>query len=472
MKITLRDYQKNDVQRLRERFRQGDRAVLYQLSTGGGKTVVFSHIAEGAAKKGNNVMILVHRQELIRQSSASLYEIGVPHGIIAPGFTPSVDNVQIASVQTLARRLGKVPAPDLIIVDECHHSRAGQWSQILAHYCKARVLGVTATPIRLSGEGLGIQHGGHYASMVNAPPISELIRQKYLAMPRIIAPPGFDDAGMHKRYGEFVQKEIEAAMDKPVITGCAVDHYRKYSHNIPAIVFCASVAHAERVAEQFRAAGYQSASIDGKLDDRQRKSRIAALGNGGLHVLTSCDLVSEGFDLPVIGTAILLRPTASLSLVLQQIGRALRTYPGKNHAWIFDHVNNTGRHNLQGLGHPGWDLEWSLDGEVKKKKKDEKSEPIKQCSACYAVFKPAPQCPICGHVPETQACEIEQVDGELQEITAEHLESMRLAKQKRQQVGRAQTLDELHRIEKERGYKPGWARHVYAARAGRSGAQN
>lgn len=472
MKYTLRKHQETDIENLRASYRKGHRAVLYQLSTGGGKTVVGSFIIDGLARNKKLTWFLVHRQELLRQASGTLNEIGVSHGLIAPGFTPSFEQVQVASVQTLINRLDKVQPPDFIIVDEAHHCiKTTTWGKILNHYPKAKILGLTATPCRLSGEGLGVNYGGFFEDMVSGPPISELIKQKYLSMPRIIAPPSFDAAGMHKRYGEFVQKEVEAAMDKPVITGCAVEHYRKYSHNIPAIAFCASVAHAEHVAEQFRAAGYQSASIDGKLDDRARKSRIAALGSGALHVLTSCDLVSEGFDLPVIGTAILLRPTASLSLVLQQIGRALRIYPGKEYATILDHVGNTARHDLQGLGHPEWDIAWDLSGEVKKKKDGEKKDLIKQCSQCYAVHRPAPKCPMCGFVYEVQAREVEQVDGDLKEVTAAELETMRAAREKKRQVGRAQTFEELQAIEKQRGYKPGWARHVWAARGQRTGAR-
>jgi len=473
MKFTLRDHQVKSIADLRSSYRIGNRAVLFQLSTGGGKTVVASFIIDGLVKNRKRTWFLVHRQELIRQASSTLNEIGVDHGIISSGFTPSYDLVQIAGVQTLVNRLDKVQPPDFIIVDEAHHCiKTTVWGKILNRYPKAKILGLTATPCRLSGEGLGVSSGGFFEDMVNGPPISELIARGYLAPPRIIAPPSFDPSGMHKRYGEFVQKEVEAAMDKPVITGDAIAHYRKYSHNVPAIVFCASVAHAEHVAEQFRAAGYQAASVDGKLDDRARKHRINALGNGGLHVLTSADLISEGTDIPVVGTAILLRPTASLSLVLQQIGRALRIHPGKTHATILDHVGNTARHEIQGLGYPEWDIEWSLDGEVKKaKKKDENNLPIKQCDKCFAVHRPAPKCPMCGHVYETQAREIEQVDGDLQEITKEQLEQIRLAKEKKRQVGRAQTLDDLLLIEQQRGYKKGWAHHVFRARQGRDEAR-
>ena len=476
MKLTLRPYQHRDVEHLRARFRAGDKSVLYVLPTGGGKTVVFCYITESAARRNNKVLVLVHRQELIRQTSTSLTEIGVPHGILAPGYSPDpFANVQIASVQTLVRRLGKIPTPQLIIIDETHHARAATWGKILTYYKEAHLLGVTATPVRLSGEGLGRHCGGHFDSMVNGPSLSELIKNKYLSPPVVYTPPvGADLSGLHKRYGEFNQAETSAAMDKQVITGCAVEHYRKICKGVPAIAFCASVKHAENVAAEFRAAGYQSASIDGTMHDNDRKGRLDALGNGRLNVLTSCDLVSEGFDLPVVGAAILLRPTASIGMLLQQVGRSLRVSPGKECAIILDHVGNLARHNLLGIGLPEYDLEWSLDGEIKRKKTSEGLLAIRQCPACYRCFRPAPACPFCGHVSESNAREIDQVDGELTQIDPATLARLREAESNRAKMfrqreeGMCKTLDDWKALADKRGYASGWAFIRFNQRKGRT----
>lgn len=470
MKLHLRDYQQEGVNALRQRFRAGDRNVLYQLPTGGGKTVVFSYITEGASRRGNRVLILVHRQELIRQTSASLDDIGVPHGIIAPGFTPSWDNIQVASVQTLVRRLHKIHPPNLIISDECHHAGAASWGKIFNHFSAANILGVTATPVRLDGKGLGRDSGGVFDSMVNGPAVSTLIDRGFLATPKIYAPPvGADLSNLRKKYGEFVGAETAAALDKPVITGCAVGHYKKLAHGVPAIAFCASVAHAEHVAEQFRAAGYQAASIDGTMHDNDRKRRIRDLGNGGLHVLTSCDIISEGTDIPIVGAAILLRPTASLGLYLQQVGRALRMYEGKTQAIILDHVGNVMRHGL-----PDEDREWTLEGERQggKAKPKEPELKVKQCEKCYAVHVAAPVCPTCGYVYEVVAREIPQADGELQEISSkrfEEIEEQRARMFRRREEGQCRTLEEFQALAAERGYSPGWAYHRFRARQQRGG---
>lgn len=471
MNFKLRDYQQKAVEQLRARFRAGDRNVLFQCPTGSGKTVVFSYITEGAAKKNNRVLILVHRQELIRQTSASLDEIGVQHGIIAPGYTPSWDMVQVASVQTLVRRLDKIHAPQLIISDECHHAGAASWSKIFAHFNKANILGVTATPCRLDGKGLGRNSGGFFDSMVNGPTVSELIAAGHLANPRVFAPPvGADLSTLRKKYGEFVTAETAAAMDKPIITGCAVEHYRKLCGSVPAIAFCASVAHAEHVAEQFRAAGYQAASIDGTMHDADRKKRIRDLGNGGLHVLTSCDIISEGTDIPIVGAAILLRPTASMGLYLQQVGRALRMHTGKTEAIILDHVGNVMRHGM-----PDEDREWSLDGEKQRgsrKKDDEPEVKVKQCEQCYACHVPAPKCPVCGHVYAISAREIEQVEGKLLELDAKRLQEIEENRKKmfaRREEGQCSTLADFQALAERRGYAPGWAYHRHRARQQRGG---
>lgn len=474
MILKLRDYQQQGVNALRSSFKNDNRNVLYQLPTGGGKTVVFSYITEGAARKGNRVLILVHRQELIRQTSESLSEIGVEHGIIAPGFTPSWDNVQVASVQTLVRRLDKIHAPNLIISDECHHAGAASWGKIFAHFHKANILGVTATPCRLDGKGLGRDSGGFFDDMVQGPTVRELINAGHLANPRVYAPPvGADLSNLRKKYGEFVTAETAAAMDKPVITGCAVEHYRRLSHNTPAIAFCASVAHAEHVAEQFRAAGYNAASIDGTMHDNDRKKRIRDLGNGGLHVLTSCDIISEGTDIPIVGAAILLRPTASMGLYLQQVGRALRMHKGKTHAVILDHVGNVVRHGM-----PDKDREWSLDGErqgKKKKKDDEPDVKVKQCEQCYACHAPTPVCPVCGYVYKVTAREIEQAEGELQEMDGKRLAEIEENRKKmfaRREEGQCSTLEDFQGLANRRGYAPGWAYHRHKARQQRSGGQS
>jgi DNA repair protein RadD len=457
--IELRDYQTAALANVREAYRVGCRAPLLVAPTGSGKTTVFSFAASQAAAKGNRTLILAHRAELLRQTSATLDRFGVEHGLIVPGAEMTASLVQVASVQTLTRRLGRLTwAPNLIVVDEAHHcTRATGHGAILAHYSEARILGCPANPARLDGQGLGVAVGGFFDAMVLGPTVRELVEQGHLSRPVVFAPPGRPDlSSIRTLAGDFDKGALAEAVDKPAITGNCVEHYRRLAAGAPAIAFCVSVAHAENVAEAFRLAGYQAASIDGTLSDTNRRQRIEDLGAGRLNVLTSCEIISEGTDVPIVAAALLLRPTQSLGLYLQQAGRALRAYPGKERALILDHVGNVHRHGL-----PDADREWSL-ASVKARQAKPKRPSIRECPACYATHNPAPCCPCCGFRYPVQAREVEEVAGELTEIqrTAARLIA-------RREQGQAQTLDDLRALASRRGYRPGCAERVHQARQGR-----
>lgn len=445
-----------------------DRLFLLGDFTVTHNTVIFCYITASAAGYGNDVLILVHRKELIIQCSMALTALGVSHGIIAPGFPSTWAKVQIASVQTLVNRLDRITPPRLIISDECHHAGATSWAKIFLHFPHANILGVTATPCRLDGRGLGRDAGGFFDVMVCGPSIKELITRGFLAEPKLFAPPiGADLSSLHKRAGDFITSEAAAALDKPAITGCAVQHYRSIVQGAPSIAFCSSVAHAEHVAEEFRQAGYNAASIDGSMHDNDRRKRITDLGTGSLNVLTSCDIISEGTDIPIVAGAILLRPTDSLSLFMQQVGRALRMYEGKKCAYILDHVGNCHRHGL-----PDADREWNLLGTKGQKKKsdEEKDIKLKQCEVCYSCHLPAPVCPNCGNVYPKMQREIEHRDGELVEFDRERFEQMERDRQKqfnRIEERKCKTLEDFQALAAARGYNPGWAYHRYRARTSR-----
>jgi DNA repair protein RadD len=446
--MQLRPYQQQLITDIRLQYQLGKRSVLAVLPTGGGKTVCFSHIAQAAARKGNRVCILVHRAELLDQASRALTAMGVNHGRIAAGRSMDLSHaVQVASVGTLARRLHLLP-PDflhLLVVDEAHHSNAGTWVKVLQHFNRAHLLGVTATPVRLDGRGLG----EWYQSMVLGPSAAWLTEDGYLANARVLAPPGFDATGLRKRMGDFDAKQ--AAERVGTIMGDAVGHYRKHLSGQTAIAFCCSVAHAEAVADAFQQQGITAASIDGSMDSATRRGLLEDLGTGRVKVLTSCQLIGEGIDVPSVGGCILLRPTSSVSLHLQMIGRCLRPSPGKPAAVILDHVGNTLR-----LGHHLEDRDWTLDGI---KKRDREAAPsVKVCPACFAAMaSQVRQCVECGHEFQPEKRELRQVDGELVEVA--------MRARKREQ-GSAATLEQLVAVGQRRGMKNprGWAMHVLAAR--------
>lgn len=506
--MQLRPYQEALVAQIRFQYQLGHSSVLAVLSTGGGKTVIFSHIAQSAARKGNRVCILVHRAELLDQASRSLTAMDVQHGCIRANRKMDLTHsVQVASVQTLARRLHLIP-PDffqLLVVDEAHHTNAGTWRNVVQHFNAAKLLGVTATPIRGDGRGLG----EWYQAMVLGPSSQQLTEEGFLASAKVLAPPGFDASGLRKRMGDFDQKQ--AAQRVNTIMGDCVGHYRKHLPGQTAIAFCCSVAHAEAVADLFKSAGITAASIDGTMSNSCRQDLLQRLGSGEIKVLTSCALIGEGVDVPSVGGCILLRPTESVGLHLQMVGRCLRPQSGKR-AVVLDHVGNTLR-----LGHHLEDREWSLDGI---KKRDINAAPsVKVCPVCFATSPSAAQaCEECGNIfPVPERHELKQVDGELVEhgaitvgsfvrfkdpkkmmenagtfvVIALHQEVNRITIKKhpdgctiyviadhveldfrssKREQGNAQSLEQLVALGHQRGYKnpAAWAKHVLIARQTKS----
>lgn len=455
--IHLRPYQNELLDGARDAFRKGKRAVLLQMPTGAGKTVSGSHMIGGASRKGNVCWWLTHRRELIGQTSKTFASMGIPHGLISAGQSSDPYKlVQIGSVQTVARRLDKLAPPDLIIFDECHHLGAGQWQAIFDAYPNAKIIGLTATPWRLDGVGLG-RWFGH---MVNGPTVAELILEGALSNYRLFAPTTPDLAGVGTQAGDFKRDQLAEAMDKPSIVGDAVIHYQKLCPDKRAVVFAVNIEHSRHIVLQFQLAGIAAEHVDGTMDTASRDAAIQRFIAGETLVLSNCELFGEGFDVPAIEAVILLRPTKSLSLYLQQVGRALRPAPGKDHAVILDHAGNSANH-----GFPDDDREWTLDDREKRRSGEKGEVTIRTCPECFAVFRPVPQCPNCGHTYVAQVREIEQVDGELTEIDVAALRRREAIEKKREQ-GEAQTLDDLIRLGRSRGMRnaEAWARNVIQGR--------
>lgn len=465
--ITLRQYQQIAVDDVREAYASGFVAPLLVAPTRSGKTVIFSYIALNAEKKGMNVLIMAHRLELCEQCGDKLMQNGVEFGYISPAYTPDLSKrIQVGTIQTINSRKDKIPfTPDLIIIDEAHRSLASTYRTISQFYPHAKVLGVTATPIRGDGRSLG----DFFDVLIMGPTISELIDLGFLAIPKTYgATVPLDTSGLKvdSKTGDYKKSQLKKLIDKPLVTGDAVEHYRKICDKVPAVAFCVDVEHSQRVAQEFRDAGYVCEHIDGTMSREQRRGILHRLSTGKTHVMTSVDLVTEGFDAPMIECCIILRPTASTGLDIQMKARCLTPAPGKKYGYILDHVNNTG-HWRDGTFYPkhgfiDQDREWSLDGNSKKNGKiTELSIAIRQCPECYGIHKPAPACPYCGlaYVATGKPREIEAQDGELREFTADM--KARTAKREQQQ---ARDLKDLQELGASRGYAPGWAVAVWRAR--------
>lgn len=257
--------------------------------------------------------------------------------------------------------------------------------------------------------------------------------------------------------GDFKRDELNAAVDKPTITGDAIKHYMKLASGKRAVVFCVSIEHSKHVVSQFQAAGIPSAHVDGETPTEERDDAIQRFSRGDIKVLSNVELFGEGFDLPSLEVAILLRPTQSLGLYLQQVGRSLRPYPGKEFALILDHAGNCSRHGL-----PDEERSWSLEGHEGARKTSETSESVKICPKCFAAqFPGRTYCAFCGTTFEVKYRQVESVEGNLTEVDLDQLRRI-----KRSEQGRCSTLEDLVELGKKRGYKfpYRWAKFLFQAR--------
>lgn len=412
--MNLRPYQADLLNRTKTTLAGGSKAPLVVAPTGAGKTVLFSTIADGAKAKKNRVLILVHRREILEQTLKALHRLGVTCGQIAAGRPMTSDPIQVAMVQTAVRRIGQLHRPDLIIVDEAHHAVAGSWETILNYWSTVPRIGFTASPIRLDGTGLR----GTFDTIIEGPTIRSLVADGWLSVPVLYRPPNEITQKFHVKRGDFDAGEQQAVMTQKAIVGDVIAHYRKHLDGLPTIVSCVSIEHARIMADQFTEAGYRARVVWGDMPTDEREAAIQGLADGSVQLVTFCDLITEGVDVPVIAGVIMLRRTLSLSLYLQIVGRALRPYPGKSRAIILDHAGNFHLH-----GHVLQDRVWSLDGQ--KRKKDERPPQTTTCPKCYGVWPGVPKtCPACGHQfeappPERERRPIKVIEGELIEAGVE-----------------------------------------------------
>lgn len=455
--LILRPYQEQVIDDTRQALRQYH-SVLMQGPTGMGKTAITVFMMGRAAAQGKRAYFLVHQNELLSQTSKALWRQQLEHGMIASGKARSTLPAQVASVQTLVRRMDQYKEPDLLIIDEAHRAAAKTYQTIIDYWPNARVIGLTATPQRTDGKPLDVL----FDTLVLGPSIRKLMDDGYLCDYEIYAPPiGIDVSTVKRKMGDFDSKELEGVVDKATITGSAVDHYKTHAMGKRCVVMCVSIKHAEHVAEQYRAAGVPAGVIEGTMTGPQRDKMLADFGAGVLRVICNVQLLVEGVDIPAIEVVQWLRPTQSLVVWMQGNGRGLRPADNKTGLIIFDHVGNCLRHGL-----PDDDREWSLEGKEKGKKKAAADEvKIKQCGNCYAVFRPGPQtCPHCGAPVAGQQRELEVVDGELQKV-----DKLAIRKQQKKEQGAARTLEDLVALGMRRGMAKAdaWAAITMAARQGR-----
>lgn len=342
---------------------------------------------------------------------------------------------------------------DDVLVHNCHHVMADGWQAVAEAARNAVRIGLSATMFRKDGKGLGAN--GLFTHIIRGPAIRDLVAQGYLAPPEVYAPPAkIDLAGVQKRGGDWVQGQLARAVDTPELALLGARYYARYSAGEPAVVFCAGVDHARNVAAAFTRAGWAGAAIDGEMSMAERDAAISGLASGRLQVLTSCDLISEGFDCPSIAAAILLRPTQSTGLYLQQVGRALRTHPGKRSGLIIDLVGNVERHGMPDVPRP-WTLEGGISGL-------ERSVPAtRRCTHCFRVQDWADRCIGCGKAfplrapPARPMSDLRNVPG-FRGLGAVEIAAMKPTAL----IDLARSEDELRIIARIKGYDPSWVEIV------------
>lgn len=409
-----------------------------------------SSIINSAINKGNGVFFVAHRIEIVTQTVLTLDRCGIECGVIAAGFTPARGYlVQVAMVGSLGSRAKFYESPKIIIIDEAHHATAATYRKMLDMFPDAIIIGLTATPERLDGKGLG----DVFTALIPGPKVRWLIGNNFLSDYVAYCPPTVEQNDFHVRAGEFVQAEVLKSVDKPSVTGDAISHYIKHSEGKRCIVFAASVGHSMAVADAYQARGIPAAHVDGDTDRHIRKQAMQDFADGKLMVLTNCNLFSEGVDVPAVNTVQMLRPTASLGMYMQQVGRALRYMPGKT-ALVLDHVGNIHRHGL-----PCADREWRLEGRENRRKKMEDLS-IKICPQCYMPnAATAKTCSNCGHQwVVAKAREIAEVDGELQQVRMPTITEIN------EMMDKASTLKEWHAVAKAMGKSSGWAYWQFTSR--------
>ena len=418
MSITLRPDQQEDIILVRGALGRTQRVLLCR-PCGTGKTIIVCGITQAVAASVAT-LILQHRSELINQTARTLEEMGVRYSIIAAGHPNITAPVQIASIDTMTRRLDHYQPDDfgLIFVDEVHHAAAPRWQRVIGHFADAILIGCTASPLRLDGRALDHL----FEELVVGRSVNEYVELGVLTPAVTFAPARSPDlSDIRIRAGDYAQDALAARMSNTTIIGDAVEHYKKLARQLPGLIYCCSIEHSLRVCEAFAAAGFAVRHVDGETPTAEREEIIDDLRAGRLDLVSNVGLFTEGLDVPLLGCVLILRPTQSLALHLQMIGRASRKAPGKRRGVILDHAGNTHRHGLYDFAH-----QWSLEGRPKKS-----TEPLaRQCPMCGVLLPTTVRaCSECGYefvVTLRPALIPQNLEGQLERVDADAFNAERL----------------------------------------------
>lgn len=447
---SLRPYQEDALDRLREQFRLGRKRVVLYSPTGSGKTEMAIEMIRGGVRRGRGVMFVCHRVELVAQASRRLHASGIDHGLLQGQNTHRIgEQVIVGSIQTVARR-GVPQQVGMLVVDECHACAGSkEYVEMFRSLSALPAIGLSATPF---SRGMAKEHqdlGPLFESIVVASTIRELIDDGYLVDCDIYAPSEPDLAGVKITAGDYNERQLGECVDKPALIGDIVEHWKALGRDQQTVVFATNIAHSRHIVEEFTRAGISADHIDAYTSDEDRRSILRRHADGDIRVISNCAVLAEGWDSPATSVMILARPTKSLTRWIQMCGRALRPCQeiGKERALILDHSGTCKR-----LGFPTDDLPLELDdGKPRSTSSgtNGRDDPLpKECPSCKYV-KPAKvhKCPKCGFAPQKRS-DVEVQDGVLRKMSR----GAKIATADRNQV-----YAELRGFARDRGMKDGWA---------------
>jgi len=459
----LREYQKAAIHETRKAISEGKRSIMIQSPTGSGKGVILSHIINSANDKGKTVLFLVHRSEILYQVSAYMDKYGITHGIIKAGEEANYTHpVQLASFQTIHRRMKFFEEKfDILVIDEAHHATANTYLEVIEAFRKHIILGFSATPTRKNGMGLG----NLFDKLIQVATIQYLVDNNFLAPVRYYAPVQLDLSGVKLQAGDYNEKQLAPVMLKEGLINGIVEYWFKYGEGRKTVVFATGVAHSVAIKEKFEAAGIVAEHLDGNTPHELRTDIISHFKKGDIQVIVNCQILTEGVDVPDIDCVILARPTKSLPMYMQMLGRGMRVFDGKTDMILLDHAGCVYEH---GFVHEI--TEWELDetkqteNPKEKKRKEKNSKPI-TCPECSHVYTGQLKCPQCGNIPEMKQFgkDVEYIDGQLGEVC---FKSKKAAPEKFTKEMKQEWISQLTHYARQKGYKDGWASNQYRARFG------
>jgi DNA repair protein RadD len=463
----LRPYQLDVVEQLGRLVHE--QRLIVVAPTGSGKTIIAAELIRRAIASGQRVLVLAHRHEIIKQTAEKLFAHGIQCGIIKAGFATRPDEpVQVASIQTLWVRAVKMrkmelPPADLLIIDECHHAPATTYKKIIDSYPNAVVVGLTATPCRGDGRGLG----GIFHRIVECPQVQQLIDQQFLVQTVAYAPVNQPDlTGVKTQAGDYIESQLAERMDRDDLIGDIVTHWHKFGERRQTVCFATGVAHSLHITSEFKKAGVRAEHLDGATPKPERDAILARLASGETELVSNCMVLTEGWDMPEVGCCILARPTKKMGLYRQMVGRILRPSENKRNAIVLDHAGAVFRH-----GFVEDHVEWTLDPDKRSASPVHAARlngssgyqsRLLECSQCSALRIAGNPCPHCGFMPKRPPEAVVFAEGNLGLVDR----NGRVALNRSDPAEQHRWHGMLTSIASERGYKPGWAGYKFKEKFG------